>query len=676
MADEREQESNALTAQGDEREGSTPLPLNGNGEQDEQPTPTFYFDAAKPQEVGEDHQPLASFAAEEQHSSPDSGDDLLPASVTAGMETPATGEPPADTAPPATNSPFGGATAPLGEAGSIAQGTAPLGDANAGTAPLLMQPEPVPAGMEWDEVPTAILADRQRTLSLLPTGALLNEHYAVRLAISQSPERNLYRAEQFPPTDAPSYYTISEYASPGLLEGEVKPTALDHPYVAPVNETFTYTPYGKARYYAVYPASAESIHLSELPLPQASERVMTWAGQLADALAYLHERDVYAPDFATNNILIEGERALLGSISGAQVGKQTGQLQGALARDDVRQLASMITYALTGAPDATADSLARLTTAEGRPLPATVREVLAPALRGELATAASFAERLKLAWQTVAAPPTDLVLHSGKMTHVGMVRRNNQDSLAALECALMTQSLSGACGIYVVADGMGGHSAGEVASALAVNTIIAHLLHDTVVPLYSEAASEETVSAEAASQRVAHAVEEANDQIHAMRLSERSDMGTTAVVALVMDGRAYIGNVGDSRLYLYRQGEGLRQVTKDHSLVARLIELGQISPEEADYHPHRHVIFRSMGEKQGVNVDTFVERMQAGDRLLLCSDGINNMVTDAQIAEALITEADPQLASEKLVAMANAAGGVDNSSIIIVNIEQVEMSNQ
>jgi len=111
-------------------------------------------------------------------------------------------------------------------------------------------------------------------------------------------------------------------------------------------------------------------------------------------------------------------------------------------------------------------------------------------------------------------------------------------------------------------------------------------------------------------------------------------------------------------------------------LVARLIELGQISLEEADYHPHRHVIFRSMGEKQGVNVDTFVERMQAGDRLLLCSDGINNMVTDAQIAEALITEADPQLASEKLVAMANAAGGVDNSSIIIVNIEQVKMSNQ
>ena len=234
-------------------------------------------------------------------------------------------------------------------------------------------------------------------------------------------------------------------------------------------------------------------------------------------------------------------------------------------------------------------------------------------------------------------------LRGASATDVGQVRPVNQDSLLVAD------------GLFVVADGMGGHRGGEVASDVAVRTLVEEF----------DGGSPEGLRA---------AVERANRAVvaHAEDDPTVKGMGTTvcALAAVSVDGQELLAavNVGDSRLYLCRREGGLEQVTEDHSLVATLERQGQLTAEEAAVHPHRNILTRALGIDAKVLVDLFELRPLGGDRYLLCSDGLFNEVSEPVIEETLRELADPQEAADRLVQMANAAGGRDNISVVVVDV--------
>lgn len=241
---------------------------------------------------------------------------------------------------------------------------------------------------------------------------------------------------------------------------------------------------------------------------------------------------------------------------------------------------------------------------------------------------------------------TVLTVAWGAATHVGMIRQQNEDSLLAQP------------GVFVVADGMGGHNAGEVASALAVQNM-------------REAAATGFASAES----VVAAVNAANSAIHKASggPTDQRGMGTTltAVVPLSATNseplRMVVVNVGDSRVYLWRAGE-LKQVSSDHSYVQELLTEGYITAEEARVHPRRNIVTRALGIEGDVNADSWVLPMLKGDRYVLCSDGLVDEVEDVQIAHLLQQFADPQSAADALVMAANDNGGRDNVTVIVVDV--------
>ncbi len=227
----------------------------------------------------------------------------------------------------------------------------------------------------------------------------------------------------------------------------------------------------------------------------------------------------------------------------------------------------------------------------------------------------------------------------GSRTDIGCVRDQNEDNLVV------------APPLYVICDGMGGHAAGEVASEIATDVISQR------APAYPDAAG------------LRQAVEEANLAVIAAAEEGkgRAGMGTTCTAAMLESERLVVAQVGDSRAYLLNQNK-LQQITRDHSLVADLVEAGQITKEEARVHPQRSIITRALGSDPTLEPDIYEINVEAGDRLLLCSDGLTSMVGDDEIEEILRQTADPQLAAIQLVNAAIAAGGHDNVTAIVVNI--------
>jgi PPM family protein phosphatase len=229
-------------------------------------------------------------------------------------------------------------------------------------------------------------------------------------------------------------------------------------------------------------------------------------------------------------------------------------------------------------------------------------------------------------------------------TDVGRMRKNNEDSY------LSSQPVA------AVADGMGGHSAGEVASAIAIEELAA--LRDRG-PWENETAATDDLK---------QAILRANRRIREMAAGDRrlNGMGTT-LVALLEDGdMVHVANIGDSRGYLLRQGE-LSQVTVDHSLVQELVDDGRLSPEDAERHPQRSVITRALGIDHEVEFDLFTYKLQLGDRLLLCSDGLSDVVEPARIRKVLLRMPSAQRAARELVRVANEQGGPDNITVIVVD---------
>ncbi len=264
----------------------------------------------------------------------------------------------------------------------------------------------------------------------------------------------------------------------------------------------------------------------------------------------------------------------------------------------------------------------------------------------------------------------NLSLAVGYLTDPGIKRKHkpNEDSLFAMQGAGTYNSLPQEFGLFVVADGMGGHANGQNASRMAIQTII-----DYILPKISE---NKQMEGEAFAKLLRDGVQCANEAVHHRNLEERADMGTTMTAALVFGPTAYIANVGDSRTYLYREPGGLTKITHDHSVVASLVEAGIIKPDDIYTHPKRNQIYRSLGEKPVVDVDSFIVSLKAGDKLLLCSDGLWDMVRDPEIQRLMSAPTpDPSKTGQKLIQAALDGGGEDNVSVIVVSFSESEVNS-
>lgn len=247
----------------------------------------------------------------------------------------------------------------------------------------------------------------------------------------------------------------------------------------------------------------------------------------------------------------------------------------------------------------------------------------------------------------------------GQATDIGMVRNNNQDAAFSFFSTLRSADERPDFGLFIVADGMGGHHDGEKASAMTANTVAKEVMATIYTPLLSGDTEDQPPISEA----LTSAIEKANVEV----IKHVPDGGTTVTSVVIIGDLAYIAHVGDSRIYLLHK-DGIEQITRDHSLVQRLIELDQITPQEAVDHPNKNMLYRAIGQNEVVEVDTLTRRLPPKSRLLLCSDGLWNQVEDKEILDAVKQFPTPQEACNKLVAMANKRGGVDNVTVILLHM--------
>ena len=244
-------------------------------------------------------------------------------------------------------------------------------------------------------------------------------------------------------------------------------------------------------------------------------------------------------------------------------------------------------------------------------------------------------------------------------TDTGMVREHNED------CFLIMPEN----GIAILADGMGGHLAGEVASAMAIDRVAHYLLNVFAVSDAEKAPGKNSAAFESAA--LVEAIKSANAAIHDASLTrpEQSGMGTTIVAAAFHNNTLTVAHVGDSRMYRYRNGE-LSQVTEDHSMVQELLRRGLMTQDEARTSLNRNLVTRALGIDPMVEVDVLQQQFEDGDLYLLCSDGLNDVLTDDEIAAVLAQHPDSMdAAAQQLIADVNARGGPDNVSIVLIHTE-------
>ena len=231
-------------------------------------------------------------------------------------------------------------------------------------------------------------------------------------------------------------------------------------------------------------------------------------------------------------------------------------------------------------------------------------------------------------------------------TDVGQKRKMNQDYVFASE-----GPVGNLPNLFTVADGMGGHNAGDYASSHAVRILVDEIRED---------ADYNPVKV------IRHAIEAANTEIRNRAQEDENlrGMGTTMVVATIVDQYAYVANVGDSRLYVIQ--DGIHQITRDHSLVQEMVRMGEITAEEARNHPDKNIITRAVGVLPEVTADFFEISLKPGDEILMCSDGLTNMIEDDEIRHIVLGQRDIVEKAEKLIETANRNGGKDNITVVLI----------
>jgi len=245
-----------------------------------------------------------------------------------------------------------------------------------------------------------------------------------------------------------------------------------------------------------------------------------------------------------------------------------------------------------------------------------------------------------------------------KGTHVGQIRQRNEDSHVVIESVYCGGGASIALALLIVADGMGGHRSGDVASLLAARVAAAHIAQGVFLPLL--AGEERSSQQRPLTETMVKSVEAANGAV----FRQVPQAGTTLTMALVFGDRVYLAHVGDCRAYIFND-DGLKCITQDHSVIARLVQTGQATPEETLTHTHRNVLYRAVGQADVVEVDTYMHHFSVGTCLLLCTDGLWGKVPDAEMGEVLAQSPSAQAAVNTLLQTANERGGDDNITVIL-----------
>ncbi len=264
-----------------------------------------------------------------------------------------------------------------------------------------------------------------------------------------------------------------------------------------------------------------------------------------------------------------------------------------------------------------------------------------------------------------------IVVHVFGRTDVGRTREHNEDAFviadlttndASLPNTTRKQSASPKGSLFMVADGMGGAAAGEIASAMAVEVILGEMRANWIAAPEGDA--------EAFVRALKTATKNANEQIHsyAAQHAEYRGMGTTATIAGLLGDTLYLAQVGDSRAYLVRRGIA-RQITKDQSLMQKLVEAGELTEEEAEHSERRNIILQALGPEQMIRIDLTHQTIRQNDALVLCSDGLSSQVGKEVIAEVVTDQEDIAAACQELIDLANAKGGPDNITVIIARFE-------
>ena len=417
------------------------------------------------------------------------------------------------------------------------------------------------------------------------------------------------------------------------------------------------------------------IRLSER-IGRTSEReVVSWGVQLCQAVGFLHRRNLLCLELPPDGVLLDKEGRVritqLDALSAKSETEDRPRVTDGYAAPEVYKAGD-----LSEASDVFAIGAVLYTLLVGKRLPIEgwlvqyeppvfyPEKVLSPDLERILRKALALdpKDRYEQLEALKAALLTYKYKHpvrSAWLTDVGQIREHNEDAVLVKEDGRETVAGSAFTGLYIVSDGMGGAEAGEVASALAIATVARQIER-----VRTEASPQEEVGWEHC---LREAVEAANNAIlaYAKEHPSAAGLGATIVAALIQNQRLTLAWVGDSRIYLLEQGT-LQQVSRDHSLVARLVEIGQLSVAEARVHEHRNVLIRSLGSKEQVAVDTLSRPLRRGSRLLLCSDGLTSHVEDGAIADILSRHREPADAVLELIVAANAGGGSDNISAVVV----------
>jgi serine/threonine protein phosphatase PrpC len=416
---------------------------------------------------------------------------------------------------------------------------------------------------------------------------------------------------------------------------------LVHPNVHPPVATFQQDAHGGIHYYLVAPYSAD------LPTQPEISDVLDWGVQLARSLDYLQTKGIVLGDsFNLSCIGLVENKAVWRDFSSVRI---MPMLTDREKINNLRHLVLAMYSLMTGITEYSMDPY----------LPPALNALFEKALVAEGFTSGDeLVQQIELA-KSGGVSRLILDYQVGRRSHPGKMRMHNEDSLLSMELTSIQQGTIQPCGLFAIADGLGGHASGELASSIVINTIAKKAFSEIIAlqnPNYENHADwlEETV-------------QEANQSVHEARQKADNDMGSTLVLCLLIGTHAYLTHLGDSRIYLVNQGS-IEQLTTDHSLVQHMVSNGQISQEEARNHPQRNVIYRSLGDKPQVKVDCITRQLFPYDHLLLCSDGLSNLLEDQKLSEIILNASSPQAACDQLIDAANSAGGEDNISALLIEI--------
>ncbi|HEV8712523.1 MAG TPA: Stp1/IreP family PP2C-type Ser/Thr phosphatase [Candidatus Binatia bacterium] len=428
------------------------------------------------------------------------------------------------------------------------------------------------------------------------------------------------------------------------------------------------------RVYLVCPEVA-SIKLTDRLGLTAEREAVAWGVQLCQIVKFLHRRDLLCVELPPEAVVLDKEGRIrltqLKTLTAKGIAHENGVVTDGYAAPEVYKPGELSEQA-----DIFAIGALLYTLVVGKRLPVEgwvvhpeaptfyPEKVVSPACERVLRRALAFEPKDR--YEDVDALKAALLalnqtsrVRAAWLTDVGQVRSHNEDAVLVKEWGQGTVTGNEFSGLYVVSDGMGGAAAGEVASTITIQTVVRY-----VEQAWAEGGTRDAAAWEAC---LREAIAAANTAIlaYAKEHPESTGLGATVVAALVQAQQLTLAWVGDSRAYLWEHGE-LQQLSRDHSLVARLVEIGQLTAAEARTHEHRNVLIRSLGSKDQVVADAVSRPLRRGARLVLCSDGLTSHVEDNALADIVSRHREPGDAALELVVAANGGGGSDNISVVVV----------